>query len=162
MKCGECGAAGLRESVETVPYEGSGLEGIYLEGVRVRRCPKCGEWEIAIPRIESLHRAIATHLAERREKLGPREIRFLRKYLGLSGTDFAARVSVDKATVSRWERVDAPMAMSPQTERLLRVLVLSEKPIESYPLEEMGAEEATQQEMRWSLSPRGWKLKGAA
>jgi putative zinc finger/helix-turn-helix YgiT family protein len=162
MKCSECGAAEMRERVETVPYDGSGLEGVYLEGVRVWRCPRCDEWEIAIPRIESLHRAIATHLAERREKLGPREVRFLRKYLGLSSTDFAGRVGVDKATVSRWERVDAPMAMSPQMERLLRVLVLSEKPIESYPLEEMAAQEATPAEMRWSLGSRGWKRKGVA
>jgi putative zinc finger/helix-turn-helix YgiT family protein len=158
--CRQCGTE-MQERMETVPYEGSGLTDVSLSGVRVRRCPKCKEWEITIPRIESLHGAIARHLAERPEKLGPREIRFLRKYLGLSSTDFAKRVGVDKATVSRWERVDAPMCMNPQMERLLRVLVLSEQPIESYPLEEMGAREAEPERMQWALGSRGWKRQGA-
>ena len=162
MKCSVCDGVEMQESVETLPYEGSGLESIILDGVRVWRCPKCGEWEMAIPRIEGLHRSLAKHLARRPEKLGPREIRFLRKYLGLSSTDFARRVGVDKATVSRWERVDQPMAMNPQMERLLRVLVLSEKPIETYPLEEMAAQDASSEAMRWALGARGWKRKGAA
>jgi putative zinc finger/helix-turn-helix YgiT family protein len=162
MKCNQCGAAQMREQVETVRYEGCGLDGIHLENVRVWRCPQCGEWEVAIPRIESLHRSIAMHLAERPERLGPKEVRFLRKYLGLSSTDFAARVGVDKATVSRWERVDAPMAMGPQMERLLRVLVLSEKPVESYPLSAMAAQEAAASAMRWALDSRGWRRQGAA
>jgi transcriptional regulator with XRE-family HTH domain len=56
----------------------------------------------------------------------------------LSGTDFAAVVGVDKSTVSRWESRADPAPMSPQSERLLRVLVLSGKSVRSDGLEECG------------------------
>jgi hypothetical protein len=36
-------------------YEAGGLPHVVLLVVEVRRCPKCGAEEMAIPRIEELH-----------------------------------------------------------------------------------------------------------
>ena len=94
-------------------------------------------------------------------RLGPREIRFLRKNLGLSSTEFAIKVGVDKATVSRWERVDEPTAMGGQTERLLRVLVMSEKPVESYGLDELAVKEPKTMKMRFASGRSGWRPHAA-
>lgn len=154
-KCGVCGTE-MKESRETVPYE-CGLDGIVLENVLVYSCQKCSEKEIEVPNTLKLHREIALALARKAECLGPKEVRFLRKYLGLSSTEFADKVGVDKATVSRWERVDEPTAMGGQTERLLRVLVMSERPVESYPLEEVALKKPKTMKMRFAPERSGWR-----
>lgn len=45
--------------------------------------------------------AVVQHIARSPERLGPAEIRFLRKYVGYSGKDFARFVGVTPETVSR-------------------------------------------------------------
>lgn len=158
-KCGVCGTE-MKESRELLPYE-CGLDGIVLENVPVYRCPKCGEREVEVPNTLKLHREIAMALARKAERLGPKEIRFLRKYLGLSSSEFASKVGVDKATVSRWERTDEPTPMGGQTERLLRVLVLSEKPVESYSLDEVAVKEPRTMKMRFTPERSGWRPHAA-
>ena len=58
MMCMRCGAA-ITVARENFLYTASGLPNVTLVGVEVRRCPSCGEFEVAIPRIEDLHRTIA-------------------------------------------------------------------------------------------------------
>lgn len=130
--CLQCGAA-MRTAPENVKYDACGLPNVTLVGVEVSRCPSCGEYEIAIPRIEELHQVIATAIIEKPQRLTPPEIRYLRKYLGLSGVDFAARMGVDPATVSRWERESSKQRMSVLAERLLRLMVAHERPAAEYP-----------------------------
>ncbi len=158
-KCGVCETA-MKERRETVPYE-CGLDGVLLENVPVYRCPKCGEREVEVAHTLKLHREIAMALARKAEKLGPKEIRFLRKYLGLSSAEFASKVGVDKATVSRWERVDESTPMGGQTERLLRVLVVSEKPVENYSLDEVAVKEPKTMKMRFTRERSGWRAHAA-
>jgi len=98
-----------------------GLPGITLQGVEVSRCGKCGEYEVAIPRIEELHRSIAQTVISKKERLTPAEIRFLRKHLGWTGAEFAAHFGAARETVSRWENGSAPMG--PTADRLLRMIV---------------------------------------
>ncbi|HZH76174.1 MAG TPA: type II TA system antitoxin MqsA family protein [Archangium sp.] len=136
-KCLVCGTP-MKGGRENIKDHLIGLDGITLKGIMVYRCPKCGEREVEFYKIEELHRNLAMTVARRREKLGPKEIRFLRKYLGLSSKDFADKMGVDKTTVSKWERVDAPTPMGQPAERLLRLMVMVDKPIEEYPLEETG------------------------
>lgn len=90
------------------------------------RCPSCGEHEAVIPKIEQLHRAIATTIALKAPGLTPAEIRFLRTCLGWSGADFAAHVGVSAETVSRWENGSANMGSA--AERLLRLANLTREP----------------------------------
>lgn len=124
MNCGEVmGVAG-----ENVPYRA--LAGVTLIGVEVSRCAACGEAEIAIPAIEALNRSLGAALIAKPGRLTGDEIRFLRKSLGWSARTFAARMGTSPETVSRWETGKQRMAQT--SERLLRVLVAIEGPIEDY------------------------------
>jgi putative zinc finger/helix-turn-helix YgiT family protein len=131
MKCPQC-------RYETVPkaanhrYTESGLSNVVLVGVEVRHCPNCGEDVVSIPRIEDLHRVVAMTLIRHPGRLAPSEIRFLRKWLGWSGVDFAKHMGVAPETVSRWENSDKPMGGT--AERLLRLAVAHGQPIDEYPI----------------------------
>jgi hypothetical protein len=50
-----CGSR-MKTKRENYRYETVGLPGITRQSVEVGRCGKCGEYEVAIPRIEDLHR----------------------------------------------------------------------------------------------------------
>lgn len=162
-KCLVCGTP-MKGARENFKDNLIGLDGVTLKGVMVYRCPKCGEYEVGIYKISELHRQLAMTVARRREKLGPKEIRFLRKYLGLSSKDFADKMGVDKTTVSKWERVDAPAPMGQPAERLLRLMVMVDKPIEEYPLEETGLVEARPVRMvlEEGKGTQGWRLVTAS
>ena len=129
MTCTICGGQ-MKTRRENYRYEASGLPHITLKGVEVRRCQQCGETEVAIPAIEELHREIASALIRKRARLAPAEIKYLRKFLGWSGMDFAQRVGATAETVSRWEH--GKMPMGPAAERLLRLMVATEAPVSDY------------------------------
>jgi putative zinc finger/helix-turn-helix YgiT family protein len=124
-----CGKA-LKPVRENHRYVESGLPNVTLVKVEVRRCPHCGEEELVIPKIEQLHRVLAGAVAMKTERLTHHEIRFLRKYLGWSGADFAAHFGVVPETVSRWE--SGHQVMNPTAEKLLRILALRLEPIKDY------------------------------
>ena len=135
MKCMSCDKGALVMTRENVRDTGSGLPGVTLLGVEVSHCPVCGDREIAIPCIEALHRALALALVGKHARLTPEEVRFLRTYLGWSGRDFARMMGVDPSTVSRWEK-DQPMGEI--ADRLLRAYVLLRRPVDSYPVDQLG------------------------
>lgn len=134
MKCPTCGSA-MTAKRESFRYKASGLPGLTLVGVKVSRCRSCGEYEVAIPAIEDLHRAIARALVEQPGRLDHNEIRFLRKHLGLSGADFGRLIDAAPETVSRWER--GAQRMSLMAERLLRLMVVTRQPEARYALERL-------------------------
>ena len=112
--------------------------------------------------IEDLHRAIAGAIVAKRPRLTPAEIRFLRKLLGWSGTDFAERVGVAPETVSRWETGAAPMG--PTADRLLRLMVAFEKPVEAYSLDalkEVAQDEPVPLRLGMRADERGWHAEAA-
>ena len=125
MKCLRCGGT-MKSSRENYLYRESGLARVTLVGVEVGRCPRCGEHEAVIPKVEQLHGAIATAISRKASRLLPEEIRFLRKHLGWSGSDFAAHLGVSRETVSRWETGAA--TMGPVAERLLRLAAATRQP----------------------------------
>ena len=129
MLCLSCGEP-LETRRENYHYTASGLRHVTLRHVEVSRCPHCGETEVAIPYIEALHRVIAATLVRKPARLAPEEIRYLRKYLGWSGVDFAARIGVTPEAVSRWENGKDPMGKV--ADRLLRILVVVEAPVQAY------------------------------
>lgn len=132
MLCFNCGGQ-MSTHLENYQYTASGLSHVTLQQVEVSRCPRCGEIEVAIPRIEALHQAIAAMLVRKATRLAPEEIRYLRKYLGWSGADFAARMGVTRETVSRWEHGGTPIGST--ADRLLRLLVVNEVPVQDYAAE---------------------------
>lgn len=120
-KCSRCGSP-MSVHREDVSYDMSGLRGITLENLMVYRCRTCSASDVAIPAIEQLHGLLASRLAKKPAPLDPREIRFLRKYLGHSGAEFARKLGVRASTVLGWERQRAPKAMQASVERRIRAM----------------------------------------
>jgi putative zinc finger/helix-turn-helix YgiT family protein len=127
-----CGAE-MKTGRENVRYDACGLPGVTLMDVEVSRCPQCGEYEVAIPQIDDLHKAIAQALIRKTSRLDAAEVRYLRKYLGWSGADFATHMGMTPETISRWERGAEPIG--PIADRLLRLMVATRDPIRDYPLD---------------------------
>jgi DNA-binding transcriptional regulator YiaG len=68
-------------------------------------------------------RVIALRLIEKRCHLTGDEIRFLRKYLGMTGDQFCRLLHVDRTTLSKWENNNDPIG--PQSDRLIRAVVMA-------------------------------------
>lgn len=162
MKCLECGGV-MRTRRENYRYEASGLKNVVLANMEVSRCLTCGYEEVAIPNIEGLHRAIAQVLVRKPVRLAPEEIRYLRKYLGWSGVDFAKHMGVTPETVSRWE--NSREAIGPQADRLLRLMVVTREPEREYPLETLAAIDETEDTraglLGFAVGDEGWYAKAA-
>ena len=158
MKCVQCDETMRTKVDDLYHYVSSGLSNVWLEGVEVSTCPNCGETEAAIPRIEHLHKPIATEIVEQTTRLTGEEVRFLRKYLGLSGGDFSRRIDVTPTQLSRWER--GHEKMSRMAERLLRLMVATELPVKNYSTELFDRiEEGRRSEKRViKETPRGWSV----
>jgi putative zinc finger/helix-turn-helix YgiT family protein len=134
MKCPECGKP-MTSARENYSYTASGLPYVTLVGVEVRRCKACGEHEVVLPKIEQLHRVIALAVVGKHARLTAAEVRYLRKYLGWSGADFAKHMGVTPESVSRWE--NEREQMSAVADRLLRLMVAIRAPVTEYPLDSL-------------------------
>jgi putative transcriptional regulator len=125
----------MDERVGTRQYDESGLKGIVLVGIPVRKCSNCGEEAFGIPRMSELHRLIALTLVRKSSGLTGTELRFLRKHLGYSGVDLAKRLDVTPEHLSRWENDAAPM--SAMAERLIRLMVVHNDRAAEYSLDDL-------------------------
>jgi len=134
MKCARCGKTPV-VAIGNYDYRECGLDYVTLVKVRVLHCSECGTRGVSLPRIEELHRVLARAVARAPWHLDGAEIRFLRKYLGFSGADFARAMGKAPETISRWEHGRAEMTEA--CERFLRLLVFNQTPAESYPPEEL-------------------------
>jgi putative zinc finger/helix-turn-helix YgiT family protein len=162
MVCMVCGAE-MKTGLENFRYEACGLPGVTLIGVEVSRCTACGGYEVAIPQIDDLHKAIAHALIRKTGRLTSEEIRYLRKYLGWSGVDFAEHMGTTPATVSRWENGNKPIG--PAADRLLRLMVVTRDPVSDYSLDRLTtiSRQPTTQPVRLGLEmdEEGWHAKAA-
>lgn len=144
--CLECGKKMKSKVLKQYEFESSGLP-VVLASVTQWGC-RNGHTEVEIPNPAGLYEALARLIARKQGELAPNEIRFLRTHLGLSGRDFADEMSVDPVTVSRWENGRKPMG--PQSEKLLRIMALTQKPLSKYPeVEELGSLEMTHRGGKW-------------
>ena len=156
MKCFECGAE-MKSTRGVHKYTESGLDNVTLQDIEIRRCPSCGDEAYSIPNMGGLHRAIALALAGRHARLSGQELRFLRKYLGHSSTDFAKLLGKTKETISRWENGSRKPSVS--MERFIRLMVFNEQPATHYPLEELSdvmEEPKKRPILRMSEGASGW------
>jgi putative zinc finger/helix-turn-helix YgiT family protein len=163
-KCYECGGEMTTDKNAVIRYDMAGLPHVQLHGVTIERCPKCGEETIVIPRLEQLHRALAHAFITQPRMIAPVEIKFLRKHMGFSSADFALRMGVARETVSRWEA--GAQSMGAVADRLLRLLVITHEPTESYAVDDLLQEltDAPAPEKLKSVAMRndnGWKQEGA-
>ncbi len=136
LTCPICGGR-LETRRDDHLYLESGLDNVTIKDMEIDTCVECGEELYTYSRLEELHRVLAFALASHPARLRGAEIRFLRKYLGWSGTELARQMGVDRSTVSRWEHGKERMGTT--AERLLRMMVFRMKPIEEYPTENLAA-----------------------
>lgn len=105
------------------PYTGCGLQGIFLlNGYATRRHE--GESYVSVTDVDGLHKAIGRHLVMHRKVLAPEEVRFLRKTLGLTQAELAAKLGNTVQSVARWEKAQCDMPAT--ADKLLRAIYLAE------------------------------------
>ena len=82
MNCLECGTR-MKVGRENRADLSCGLPNVTLLGVEVRRCPKCGAEEVALQRVEDLHRALAHAVIHKAGRLtGKRSASSARRWIG--------------------------------------------------------------------------------
>jgi putative transcriptional regulator len=161
--CRTCHEEEMKTTTENHLYVESGLPNVVLLGVDVRRCPKCGAFEVLLPRVAELYRVIANAVIHKPARLSGAEVKFLRKHLGWSGADFAAHMGVDPTTVSAWENERKTFGTS--SDRLLRLMVARQAPVENYSLDELTKIADVQgPPRRFEIRPRdhGWQMSASA
>lgn len=124
---GMCKCGGLTKtkpiSNYAVPGTLLGVQRVTLdEGVSSEECEKCGKGKLFIPDLPGLIAAVALTRVKLPFKLNHREIKFIRKALGVTARELADYLKVAPETVSRWENEKMPM--SEQDEKLLRLVAI--------------------------------------
>ena len=103
-------------------YDDCGLKNVWLKnGYRHEEIEGHGKC-LEITDINGLHRSIAHHLVNYRQRLSGAEIRFLRVEMGMSQKRLADCLGVDEQTISLWERSKRRPTVA--AERMLRLLYL--------------------------------------
>ena len=125
MKTEVCSACGARADVirGDYRYKESGLRNVILSGIDLIRCRKCGNVDPVIPRMNELHRALALAVAGQLFRLQGEDVRYLRKYLGMTQDQFAELLHIHKSNLSKGENNDDKIGE--QSDRLIRVVVLT-------------------------------------
>jgi DNA-binding transcriptional regulator YiaG len=152
----------VTKTIEARPYDECGLPNVMLANVEVRRCTSCGNTAVAIPNMAGLHRTIARALATKPARLLPAELRFMRKYLGLSSSAFADLLGVTDDVVLAWESdEDGKNKIRKRHEFAIRLLVRVREPVTEYPGEIVAKDAAparpAPKKWRMQSSSDGWK-----
>jgi len=130
--CLDCGTA-LRVTREPHKYSLHPQWSVTIADAEVRRCPKCGHFEVVIPKPDALHRTIAAEVIRKPAKLSGPELVFLRSELGMSARKLAKAIGVVHESISRWENDFLPV--SPPVDRLMRTMVALTIAGEKFPVE---------------------------
>lgn len=102
-------------------YRESGLDNVVLTGITIYKC-SCGEKMPEIKNIDGLHKVIANALVKKKTPLSGKEVRFLRKQMGLSAKELAGVLDVTPVTVSRWENESESLGVA--NDKLIRMLYI--------------------------------------
>lgn len=108
-----------RQKTETFVYEGLGFP-IKLIDVPMKKM--CGEWVIDIDMVE-LQLVVLRYLVYKPTRLTKDELRFIRKFLVLTTSDFGRSFGVSHAAVLQWEK--GKRRLTPSTEFCIRLHVLN-------------------------------------
>src|SRR5947209_16449448 len=121
ISCLECGGA-LRAVRKDYPFAESGLSNVILKNVEVLVCDRCNTETPRLPRLNDLMRTIALAVIAKPYALEGQDVRFLRKFLGLTNEAFAAILNIDKSHLSRVENGATPVSAT--ADRLVRLIAL--------------------------------------
>ena len=158
MHCVDCDASIRVRHNQTVAYDFAGLPNVSLCGVVVRVCEN-GHRECVVPKRDELHQALTHALVVKPTRLMPFEVKFMRKHLGWSQAAFAKRMGVAPESASRWET--GTVVMAPTAERLLRLMVLTLKPLTHYKFLDVFARlnhKRAPARLRATYGHSGWKV----
>jgi len=125
MKKAECTVCGALARVVRGNYKFAecGLRRVVLQGVETVHCAKCGNEEVAIPRLNELMRALALAVVKQPFRLQGEDVKFLRKYLNMTQAEFAGLLDIHKTNLSKWENNED--RIGDQSDRLIRTVVLA-------------------------------------
>ena len=118
MVCVICGQE-MSCKVGEYHYKECGLHDVYLLNVRICTCDNCHEEVVCRPAMPQLHTIIGEELLKKDSRLNGKEIRFLRRNMGLKAVELQEYLGVDNATISRWEH--GSQNITPPHDRLLRM-----------------------------------------
>ena len=121
LNCLECGA-GLRATRKDYPFAESGLDNVILKNLQVLVCDRCKTETPRLPHLNDLMRTIALAIIAKPYGLEGQDVRFLRKFLGLTNQGFAAILNIDKSHLSRVENGATPVSAT--ADRLVRLIAL--------------------------------------
>jgi putative zinc finger/helix-turn-helix YgiT family protein len=124
----------MNHKIAKYHYTESGLDNIYLAGVENYFC-SCGETSVSIPSIMDLHDLIGRGIVNKNTLLTGKEIKFLRKNIGMSGKIFAKTIGIDHATLSRWE--NGNQVVSNPHDRLIRLTYSNVKGISQKEIQQL-------------------------
>ncbi len=122
IACSNCGTE-ARVVRGSYLFKDSGLRNVVLQGIEIVRCPKCGNEDPIIPGVNDLMRTLALAVTRKPYRLAGEEVRFLRKYLKMTGDEFSRLIHVDKTTLSKWENNEDPVGE--QSDLLVRSVALA-------------------------------------
>lgn len=104
-------------------FSESGLDNVILRNVKLLKCDRCRSLTPILSKINQLMQIIACALVLKPSELTGKEIRFLRKYIGLTGEQFGKKLGLTKEHISRIE--NGKLQVGTQTERLIRYISIS-------------------------------------
>jgi YgiT-type zinc finger domain-containing protein len=120
--CSDCGSE-ARVERGIYRFRESGLDNVVLKGIEMIKCPACGNEDPVIPNLDGLLRILALAIVTHRFPLSGSEVRYLRKYLGMSGEQFARILHTDKSTLSKWET--GSVNIGSKSDLLIRAVALN-------------------------------------
>lgn len=118
-KCDECGGA-MRVGRENIRWDS--LPSAVIVGAEVSRCTSCGAHGVMFLAMSKLIDLAARTVAGKQGRLAGDEIRFLRSFLELDGTELAEALGSNPSTLSRCENDRQPIGR--HADLFLRALVL--------------------------------------
>jgi YgiT-type zinc finger domain-containing protein len=121
-QCSDCGKE-ARVKRGTYRFRESGLDNVVLKGIEMIKCSACGNEEAIIPNLDGLLRIVAVAIVTSRFPLTGAEVRYLRKYMGMSGEQFARILHTDKSTLSKWET--GAVNIGSKSDLLIRAVALN-------------------------------------
>jgi DNA-binding transcriptional regulator YiaG len=121
-ECTNCGAA-ARVVRGSYDFAESGLKRVRLHSVDRLVCDQCGNVDPIIPRVNDLMRLLAVAVIAKPYRLTGDEIRFLRKYLRMTGDEFGRLLHINRTNLSKWENDEDKVGA--QSDRLIRTIALS-------------------------------------
>jgi putative zinc finger/helix-turn-helix YgiT family protein len=121
VQCPNCGAQ-AHQKRGNWPLDDWGVKGAMLLGTEIIRCAACGEEMPIIRGANRIQRTLAEAIVRKPYRLAGDEVRFLRKYIGVTQDEFARLLHVDKTTISKWETGDDPVGI--QSDLLIRAIAM--------------------------------------